>query len=376
MTTKDSTRKGTTAPQPKDWQCQECGRTMTLKQAERASSAGCPGCNGTDVDLKVELDPPVDKRRPARPARPQPRPEGKTSTGRLRNLPCDRIYANPDQPRKVFKETELEELAASIKTHGLLQAIRVRPDGTGRYMIIAGERRYRAHLLAGLTTISALVDDVDDGTVMEQSIVENLQRVDITPLEEARAFQTALEMSVGCHIVPGDEVALAQRLGLKQPWRITERLSLLNLREDHQELLARGILSPSQGYEMSRLPAPLQDELLKLIRRGACDSYARLRATTEGLLLRESQGELLPPADPVTAEEQEALSGLERLVEKLCSLLARSFDNKQMVIVKKIAPHRAGIVADQIKLISKHLAKMEKALRSAAVAMVQVEAAA
>ena len=127
---------------------------------------------------------------------------------------------------------------------------------------------------------------------------------------------------------------------------------------------------------MSRLPAPLQDELLKLIRRGACDSYARLRATTEGLLLRESQGELLPPADPVTAEEQEALSGLERLVEKLCGLLARSFDNKQMVIGNKIAPHRAGIVADQIKLITKHLAKMEKALRSSAVAMVQVEAAA
>ncbi|MGI8427619.1 MAG: ParB/RepB/Spo0J family partition protein [Actinomycetota bacterium] len=348
---------------------------MTAKQAERASSAGCPGCGGTDVDLKLELAPPIDKRRPARRARP-PAAEKATSTGRLRKLLLARIYANPDQPRKEFKEAELYELAASITTHGLLQAIRVRPDGAGRYMIIAGERRYRAHLLAGLTTISAHVDDVDDATIIEQSIVENLQRVDITPLEEARAFQTALEMSVqGCH-GEGDPVALAQRLGLKQPWRITERLSLLNLREDHQELLAHGTLSPSQGYEMSRLPPALQDELLKLIRRGTCDSYARLRATTEGLLLRESQGELLPPADPVTAEEQEALSGLERLVEKLCGLLARSFDNKQMVIVKKIAPHRAGVVADQIKLITKHLAKMEKALRSSAVAMIQVEAAA
>ena len=223
MTTKDSTTRKTTATrtrQPKDWACQECGRTMTLKQAEKAVSQGCPGCGGSDIDMKVELAPPIDKRRrTARPSRPLP--DGATSTGRLRNIPLDRIYPNPDQPRKVFKEAELEELAASIKTHGLLQAIRVRPDEHGRYMIIAGERRYRAHVLAGLTTISAYVDDVDDGTVMEQSIVENLQRVDITPLEEAHAFQTALEMSVGCHIVPGDEVALARRLGLKQPWRIT-----------------------------------------------------------------------------------------------------------------------------------------------------------
>jgi hypothetical protein len=117
-------------------------------------------------------------------------------------------------------------------------------------------------------------------------------------------------------------------LGLKQPWRITERLSLLNLRGDHQELLARGTLSPSQAYEMSRLPPSMQDQLLKLIRTGACDSYARLRATTEGLLQRESQGELLEPSPPVTAEEQAALSGLERLVEKFCALLSRSFDNR------------------------------------------------
>jgi ParB family chromosome partitioning protein len=307
-------------------------------------------------------------RRPAKRGRPAPSTIS-TSTGRLRKLPVAKIYGNPDQPRKVFAERELEELAASIKAHGLLQAIRVRPDGHGQYMIIAGERRYRAHILAGLTEITAHVDAVDDATVIEQSIVENLQRVDITPLEEARAFQTALDIS------GGEPVALAKRLGLKQPWRINERLSLLNLRPDHQKLLAQGVLTPSQGFEMSRLPPALQDELLKLIRGGKCDSYNALRATATGLLERDSQSELLPKT-PATADEIEALGSLDRLIDKLCTLLGRSFSSKELVLVKKINPHRAGLVADQIKLIQKHLVTMEKALRAQSVAAVQVEVAA
>jgi ParB/RepB/Spo0J family partition protein len=217
LTEKHSTpRKGTTTRdtrQPKDWQCQECGRTMTPKAAEKAR--GCPGCGSQDIDLadgKATTSPPPEKstRRPARPARPTS--PAATTTGRLKKLPLSLIYPNPDQPRKEFKEAELAELAASIRTHGLLQPIRIRPDRVGTYMIICGERRYRAHLLAGLPEISTHVDDVDDVTVIEQSIVENLQQLDITPLGEARAFQICLEMSVGCH-GSGDPIALAQRLG-------------------------------------------------------------------------------------------------------------------------------------------------------------------
>jgi len=220
------------------------------------------------------------RRARAQPAKAAP-------TGRLKKLRLDLVYPNPQQPRKDFDETKLAELAASIQTHGLLQPIRVRPDSVGTYMVICGERRYRAHLLAGLKEITAHVDGVDDQSLFEQSIVENLQRVDITPLEEAHAFKACLEMS------GGEPAALAARLGLKQPWRIDERLSLLALRDDYQAMLARGTLGPSQAYEMSRLPPPLQDELLRLIKAGACDSYNRLRASAEGLLQRDKQGELL-----------------------------------------------------------------------------------
>ncbi len=294
--------------------------------------------------------------------RARAQPAKAAPTGRLKKLRLDLVYPNPQQPRKDFDETKLAELAASIRTHGLLQPIGVRPDSMGTYMVICGERRYRAHLLAGMKEITAHVDGVDDQSVFEQSIVENLQRVDITPLEEGHAFKTCLEMS------GGEPAALAQRLGLKQPWRITERLSLLTLRDDYQAMLARGTLGPSQAYEMSRLPPPLQDELLRLIRAGACDSYNRLRASAEGLLQRDKQGELLERTDPPTAQEQAALSGLERLVEKLCALLSKSFSSKEMVLVKKINPYRAGVVADQIKVIQQHLSAMEKMLRATAVA--------
>lgn len=283
-------------------------------------------------------------------------------------LPLDRVRPNPDQPRKKFDEAKLAELAASIKTHGLLQPIRVRREKPGHYLIVFGERRYRAHQLAGLTEIAAHVDDIDDRALTERAIVENLQREDITPLEEARAYKRCLDE------FDLEPAALAQRLGLKQPWRISERLSLLSLREEYQEMLARGTLLPSQGYEMSRLSAPLQDELWRLIRGGACDSYARLRASADGLLRKENQGQLFEPEPPPTAEEQAALSGLEGLIEKLCTLLARSFSPKEMVLAKKVDPYRAGVVADQIRVISKHLAMMEKTLRVQAIAAVQLEA--
>ncbi len=280
----------------------------------------------------------------------------------LRKIAVDKIYPNPDQPRKIFEEAKLQELAASIKTHGLLQPIRVRPDGRGQYMIIVGERRYRAHLLAGLKQIAAYVDDVEDNDLADQAIIENLQRADITPLEEARAFQKRLEAT------GGTVELLAERLGLKQPWRISERLSLLKLRPDYQDLLAKNVLTPSQAYEMSRLSPAGQDELLRLIRSGACDSYNRLRATADDLLQRESQDSLFEPVEPPTAEEQAALSSLERLVEKLCTLLNQSFDTKDgLVILKKVDPYRTGILADQMKLIQNHLSAIEKALRRASI---------
>ncbi|MFH0351046.1 MAG: ParB/RepB/Spo0J family partition protein [Chromatiales bacterium] len=278
----------------------------------------------------------------------------------LKTIPLSNVYPNPDQPRKVFDEAKLQELAASIKAQGLLQPIRVRPDGKGRYLIIAGERRYRAHQLADLDTIAAIVAKADDDDLADQAIIENLHRWDLTPLEEAWAYRKRLDAGYSVE-------QLAERIGLKQIWRIKERLSLLNLRPEYQEFLAKWAITPSQAYEMSRLSPAGQDQLLRLIRSGTCDSYNRLRACADGLLQGESQDNLFELPEPPTPEERAALTALERLVEKLSKMLRHSFKDGEIVIVKKIDPYRSGVMADQIKLIQRHLAMIEKTLRSTAV---------
>lgn len=277
-----------------------------------------------------------------------------------KTLPLDRVYPNPEQPRTIFERGKLEELAASIKAQGLLQPIRVRPDGAGRFMIVAGERRYRAHLLAGLTEIRAEVVELSDDELADQAIIENLQREDITPLEEARAYQKRLDRGYSVE-------QLAERLGLKQPWRIRERLSLLKLRPEYQGLLGKGILSPSQGFEMSRLSPSGQDALFRLIGAGACKTYNQLRACADGLLEQEQQSTLFDLPEPPTPEEQAKLTRLESLVESLCKLLGQGFKDGEIVVVKKINPHRAGLMAEQLTLIQGSLAKLEKALRKSAV---------
>lgn len=120
-------------------------------------------------------------------------------------LPLDSVFPNPNQPRKYFDETALQELSASIKERGVMEPIIVRPKD-GRYEIVAGERRYRASLLAGMTDIPAVIRDVSDEDAMADSLLENFQREDLTVMEKARAIQTLLGMmsmekcarSLGC----------------------------------------------------------------------------------------------------------------------------------------------------------------------------------
>ena len=107
------------------------------------------------------------------------------SDNRIETLPLREIEPDPAQPRKTFDEETLAELAASISEHGLLQPIAVRPHGVDRYLIVAGERRWRACRMAGLTEAPVVVKDVTDEQAMELALVENLQREDLDPVEEA-----------------------------------------------------------------------------------------------------------------------------------------------------------------------------------------------
>ncbi|MGN7477739.1 ParB/RepB/Spo0J family partition protein [Solibacillus silvestris] len=150
-----------------------------------------------------------------------------------------KILANPFQPRKIFDETTIEELAASIREHGIIQPIIVRKSGK-KYEIVAGERRYRAAKNAGLTEVPVIVKDFNEQQMMEVAILENLQREDLTPIEEAEAYNSLI---VKLNFTQED---LAKRLGKSRP-HIANLIRLLQLPEDVRELVNEGKLTMGHG---------------------------------------------------------------------------------------------------------------------------------
>ncbi len=154
-------------------------------------------------------------------------------TAAVMTIPLARLYPNPDQPRKTFDEEALGELARSIEERGIIQPILAEADEQDRYMIIAGERRWRAAKLAGLTVVPVLSGTFSAEEKLEIALIENIQRQDLSPLEEARAYQDLLE-NIG---LSQDE--LARRLGKSRP-AIANSLRLLKLPETIQEQVNRG----------------------------------------------------------------------------------------------------------------------------------------
>jgi ParB-like chromosome segregation protein Spo0J len=190
--------------------------------------------------------------------------------------------------------------------------------------------------------------------------VENLQRKDITPLEEARAFQARLDTGISVE-------DLARRLGIRQSRRIVERVALLQLQSEYQDALTHGILSPSQAGEMARLSPASQVILFRAIRAGRCKSYAELRSVTQGLLDAENQTEMFLDAKP-TDDERRAVHGLEQKIDRVCDVLGAGFEDNDIVILRKVNPLKADVIADKLEVIESSLKKLRLALRAAAVA--------
>ena len=157
----------------------------------------------------------------------------------VQQIAVARMITNPFQPRKVFDEAAIEELAQSIHEHGIIQPIVVRKNGK-KYEIVAGERRYRAAKLAGLTEVPVIVHDFNEQQMMEVAILENLQREDLTPIEEAEAYNSLI---VKLNFTQDD---LAKRLGKSRP-HIANLIRLLQLPEDVRELVNEGKLSMGHG---------------------------------------------------------------------------------------------------------------------------------
>jgi ParB family chromosome partitioning protein len=167
------------------------------------------------------------------------------SNGPLK-VAIQKVEPNPNQPRKDFEPEALQELADSIRQHGLIQPLTVRSRGNGFYQIIAGERRWRAARLAGLKQVPVYVIDADDRKVMELALVENLQRSDLNPLEEARGFRSLLE-DYGL-----TQEQVAEQVGKSRP-AVANALRLLNLKPAVAKLVEDGKISAGHARALMTL---------------------------------------------------------------------------------------------------------------------------
>jgi len=207
---------------------------------------------------------------PPRAPEAAPPPAAPPHAAGLLQLEIGRIVPSPYQPRKEFDAEKIGELAASISAKGLIQPVIVRPLGDGRYELIAGERRWRAAAQAGLAKVPAVVRSAEDAEAMEMSLIENIQREDLNPIETARAYQNLADTFDFTH----EEIAA--RMG-KDRTSVTNLIRLLNLPEEIQADLATRALS--MGHARALLGIPGREAQLA----------ARKVVLAKGLSVRETE---------------------------------------------------------------------------------------
>jgi ParB/RepB/Spo0J family partition protein len=216
----------------------------------------------------------------------------------VKSIALDRIEANPNQPRTIFDEGALHELANSIREHGVLQPILVRPLGENRYQLVAGERRWRASKEAGLATIQALVEEIDDDTALEIAIIENLQREDLSPLEEATMYDRMI------HEHGYSIRKLADKLG-KDKGYLENRLRLADAPEEIRELVSLRKDTLSHAYELLKVDDPKKRRRLAGQVASGELSLVKLREKIEGrrprIVPADDEGSLEEPAAEAAA---------------------------------------------------------------------------
>ena len=236
------------------------------------------------------------------PAAPAAEHEG----GKPREIPLDQIDRNPFQTRTHLDEEQLAELAASITANGVVQPILVRPLANGRFQLIAGERRWRASQLAGKPTIPAILRQVSDEQAMEITIVENLQRADLNPMEQARAFE---RLSREFHMT---QEQMAQRTG-KDRATVANFLRLLKLPSGVQARVESGELS--FGHARALLAFEHAEEMEKAAQRAISLSLSvrQIESYVQGLLHPERKEKKEPkPEQPIDPNVREAQDRLQR----------------------------------------------------------------
>jgi ParB family chromosome partitioning protein len=236
---------------------------------------------------------------------PETSPTGGEAAGSgVLNVPLEKIIPNPRQPRSHFDPTALEELAASIREHGVIQPLLVSRDENDGYILVAGERRWQASKLAGLAEVPVIVRQTTDLERLELALIENVQRADLNPLEEANAYRQLSEEFRLSH----EEIA--SRVG-KSRVAVTNTLRLLKLPQSAQQALVDGVISEGHARALLGLTNPLaQEAALKKVR----DNDLTVRQTEE--LVNKLKGEKpAPTPKPVPSPDVKELQ--ERLEASL-----------------------------------------------------------
>ena len=232
--------------------------------------------------------------------------ESGESGGELRKLPVHLVQRGKYQPRRDMREEALKDLADSIKKQGVVQPIVVRPIGEDRYEIIAGERRWRAAQMAGLDTVPAVVRDVPDRTAIAMALIENIQRADLNPLEEAEAMQRLISEFEMTHQEAAEAVSRSRAA-------VTNLLRLLELSREVQDLVRQGAIEMGHARALLALKGPAQTDAARRV----VDKGLSVR-DTEQLVRRRLQETQGAPGSPKHAKSDPNVSRLERqLSEKL-----------------------------------------------------------
>lgn len=223
----------------------------------------------------------------------------------VKQISVDAIEANPYQPRSTFSEEGLQELADSIKEKGVLQPITVRSHGSG-FQLVAGERRWRASKIAGLGEIPALVRELTDRQVMEIALIENLQREDLNPIEEAKAYSVLIREF---ELTQED---VAEAVGKGRP-TVANRLRLLRLPSEVQEWIADGELSPGHGKILVMLG---EERAISLGRRCVEEAWSvrqledHLASGDTKKIKKQGRAPLRAAQNPLIREIEDRLQGM------------------------------------------------------------------
>jgi ParB family transcriptional regulator, chromosome partitioning protein len=226
-----------------------------------------------------------------------------SEAGSVFHVPVDRVSRNPHQPRDRFDEDQMAELTASVAAHGILQPIVVRAAADGSYELIAGERRLRAARQAGLLAIPAVIRDSTTEQMLELALVENVQRADLNPIEEAQAYRELISRFGLTH----EEVA--RRVG-KSRVAVSNALRLLDLAPETRSAIIEGRITEGHGRALAALTIA---ELQRAVLRVVLERQLSVRQTEELVRRKRSQGPARP-AQPLSSDLQDLETQLRGLL--------------------------------------------------------------